>query len=160
MGFLRRMVWFAGWSPVISTIRGASLGFDQRRMIPNFGDPSGEKRVGGRRRDTHTADKMLTHGHALLFYRYRYEAHPVAQSHLPRRLLLLLQAKGLQSPTRMHRPSRYLVFCTCAWPLLHLIDKKKVEITRTVAFTGSNLEPTGAARYAALTRIQLILTSY
>ena len=28
--------------------------------------------VGGRRRDTHTADKVLTHGHTLLFYRYRY----------------------------------------------------------------------------------------
>ena len=27
--------------------------------------------VGGRRRDTHTADKVLTHGHTLLFYIYR-----------------------------------------------------------------------------------------
>ena len=39
-------------------------------MIPNFGDPSGQRHVGGRRRDTHTADKVLTHGHTLLFYIY------------------------------------------------------------------------------------------
>ena len=47
--------------------------FDQRirRKITNFGDPSGQKHVGGRRRDTHTADKVLTHGQTLLFYRYR-----------------------------------------------------------------------------------------
>ena len=41
-------------------------------MIPNFGDPSGQRHVGGRRRDTHTADKVLTHGQTLLFYRYRF----------------------------------------------------------------------------------------
>ena len=39
-------------------------------MIPNFGDPSGQRHVGGRRRDTHTADKVLTHDQTLLFYRY------------------------------------------------------------------------------------------
>ena len=46
--------------------------FDQRRMIANFGDPSGQKHVGGRRQDTHTADKVRTHGQTLLFYRYRF----------------------------------------------------------------------------------------
>ena len=40
--------------------------------MTNFGDPSGQRHVGGRRRDTHTADKVLTHGHTLLFYIYRY----------------------------------------------------------------------------------------
>ena len=40
--------------------------------MTNFGDPSGQRHVGGWRRDTHTADKVLTHGHTLLFYRYRY----------------------------------------------------------------------------------------
>ena len=34
----------------------------------NFGDPSGQRHVGGRR-DTHTTDKVLTHGQTLLFYR-------------------------------------------------------------------------------------------
>ena len=48
------------------------LRFDQQRTITNFGDPSGQRHVGGRRRDTHTADKVLTHGQTLLFYRYRY----------------------------------------------------------------------------------------
>ena len=28
-------------------------------MISNFGDPSGQGHVGGRRRDTHTANKVL-----------------------------------------------------------------------------------------------------
>ena len=51
--------------------RSGERGFDQRRMIPNFGDPSGQRHVGGRRRNTHTADKVLTHGHTLLFYIYR-----------------------------------------------------------------------------------------
>ena len=36
--------------------------FDQRRMSPNFGDPSGQRHVRGERRcGTHTADKMLAH---------------------------------------------------------------------------------------------------
>ena len=52
--------------------RSGERGFDQRRMIPNFGDPSSQRHVGGRRRDTHTADKVLTHGQTLLFYRYRW----------------------------------------------------------------------------------------
>ena len=51
--------------------RSGERGFDQRRMISNFGDPSGQGHVGGRRQDTHTADKVLTHGQTLLFYRYR-----------------------------------------------------------------------------------------
>ena len=44
--------------------------FDQRRMTTNFGEPSGQKNAGGRRRDTHTADKVRSHGQTLLFYRY------------------------------------------------------------------------------------------
>ena len=45
-------------------------GFDPwRRTITNFRDPSGQKHVGGQRRDTHTDDKVRTHGHTLLFYR-------------------------------------------------------------------------------------------
>ena len=47
-------------------------GLDQERKITNFGDPSGQKHVGGRRRHTHTADKVLIHGQTLLFYRYRF----------------------------------------------------------------------------------------
>ena len=37
--------------------------------MTNFGDPSGQWHVGGRRRDTHTADKVLTHGHTLQYCR-------------------------------------------------------------------------------------------
>ena len=33
-----------------------------------FRGPVVQRHVGGRRRDTHTADKVLTHGHTLLFY--------------------------------------------------------------------------------------------
>ena len=45
---------------MISTIRRRDRGFEQWGMITNFGDPSGRKHVGGRRRHTHTADKVLT----------------------------------------------------------------------------------------------------
>ena len=62
-GFLRGATWFR-WS--------RARRFDQRRTIVYFGDPSGQKHVGGRRRGTHTADKVRTHGQTLLFYRYRF----------------------------------------------------------------------------------------
>ena len=71
---VRRRFWEAGFSLLSGATwfhRSRDRGFDQRRMIPNFGDPSGQRHVGGRRRDTHTADKVLTHGQTLLFYRYR-----------------------------------------------------------------------------------------
>ena len=70
VGFSRRRVWFAFWAPWFR--RSGERGFDcQRRMIPSFGDPLDQRHVGGWRRDTHTADKVLTHGQTLLFYRYR-----------------------------------------------------------------------------------------
>ena len=67
--------WEAGfgllsWAPWFW--RSGERSFDQRRMIPNFRDPSGHRHVGGRRRDMHTADKVWTHGQTLLFYRYRW----------------------------------------------------------------------------------------
>ena len=46
-------------------------GENDRDEFRKFGDPPGQRHVGGRRRDTHTPDKVLTHGHTLLFYRYR-----------------------------------------------------------------------------------------
>ena len=64
-GLLSGATWFR---------RSGEQGFDQWRMhmIPNFGDPSGQRHVGGRHRDTHTAEKVLTHGHTLLFFRYSH----------------------------------------------------------------------------------------
>ena len=54
------------------------------QTIANFGDLSGQKHVGGRRRDTHTADKVRTHGHTLLFYRYRSVIWKIWQRSSPR----------------------------------------------------------------------------
>ena len=55
---LRDWVWFAFWSTVISTIPGATIWWTARRtIVTNFGDPSGKRHVGGRRRDTHTVIK-------------------------------------------------------------------------------------------------------
>ena len=82
-GFLRGRVWFAFWR---------DRGFDQRRTVTNFGDPSGQKYVGGRRRDTHTADKVRTHGHTLLFYWYRWHSKQI--SHLEQ-TRLNAEAEGL-----------------------------------------------------------------
>ena len=59
-------VWEAGFGLLSGTPwfrRSGERGFDQRRMIPNFGDPSGQRHVGGRRRDTHTADSVNTRSH-------------------------------------------------------------------------------------------------
>ena len=47
--FMRVRVWFAFWRTVILTIRGPRI------WSTNFGDASGQRHVGGRRRDTHTA---------------------------------------------------------------------------------------------------------
>ena len=44
---------------------------NEERLRISFGDPSGQKHVEGRCRDTHPADEVRTHGHILLFYRYR-----------------------------------------------------------------------------------------
>ena len=51
-----------------------AIWWTERTIVTNFGDPSGQRHVGRRRRDTHTADKVLTHGHTLLFYIYRFFA--------------------------------------------------------------------------------------
>ena len=47
--FMRVRVWFDFWRTVILTIRGPRI------CSTNFGDASGQRHVGGRRRDTHTA---------------------------------------------------------------------------------------------------------
>ena len=76
----RVVVWWGFWEAGFGLLswapwfrRFGERGFDQRRMILNFGDPSGQRHVGERRRDTHTANKVLTHGQTQLFSRYRYK---------------------------------------------------------------------------------------
>ena len=70
----RGRVWFAFWSNVIWTIPGSTIWSAENdyEFRGPVGHPSGQKDVGGRRRHTHTADKVLTHGQTLLFYRYRF----------------------------------------------------------------------------------------
>ena len=62
----------------ISVWKGSALGYAQKNktiltVLAKFWGFVGfcrrQKHVGGRRRDTHTADEVLTHGQMLLFYR-------------------------------------------------------------------------------------------
>ena len=55
----------------------------QQRTITKFRDLSSQKHVGWRRRHTHTADKVLTPGQTLLFYRYRFTFVQQKQCRVP-----------------------------------------------------------------------------
>ena len=60
--------WFHLWTNAILVDPGSMI-WSMKNPYLSFVDPSGEKHVGGRRRDTHTVDKVGTHGQTLLFYR-------------------------------------------------------------------------------------------